>query len=341
MELITIIVPVYNVEKYLEKCIKSIICQTYKNFELILIDDGSNDMSGEICDKYAKLDSRIKVFHTTNKGVSHARNIGLDNASGQYIGFVDSDDFIEPNMYEVLLKKIKEEDSKIIACGYNVVSKKSIIHRTKNSDKKLNCEEAIREIFYGNTIQGFLWNKLFKRSLFLSKRLDENMDICEDLYIVCNLIYEVNSISYVPECLYNYLMRENSATNDIKSMVSDENKLKEFVVLNKLKKDLKNKFDDIIDDYKGTLLMYIYVYFYEDVNKNKFLKNNLRKEIKLNKNNYMKSKYFSKKQKAIYLIVVYFPNVYVKYLNLRKRIKKYIIRRKNEFKKNNHCNSMF
>ena len=99
MELITIIVPVYNVEKYLEKCIKSIICQTYKNFELILVNDGSSDMSGKICNKYAELDKRIKVFHTTNKGVSHARNIGLDNANGQYIGFVDSDYFIEPNMY--------------------------------------------------------------------------------------------------------------------------------------------------------------------------------------------------------------------------------------------------
>ena len=322
MELITIIVPVYNVEKYLEKCIKSIICQTYKNFELILVNDGSSDMSGKICNKYAELDKRIKVFHTTNKGVSHARNIGLDNANGQYIGFVDSDDFIEPNMYEVLLKKIKEEDSKIVVCGYNVVLKKSIINRTKNIDKKLNCEEAIEEIFYGNTIQGFLCNKLFDRTLFLYKRLDENMDICEDLYIVCNLIYEVNDISYTSECLYNYVMREDSATNDIKSMVSNENKLKELEVLNKLKEDLNNEFNDIIDDYKGILLIYIYVYFYKEINKNKFLKNNLKKEIKLNKNNYMKSKYFSKKEKLIYLIMRYIPNLYMKYLSLRKRIHK-------------------
>ena len=322
MELITIIVPVYNVEKYLEKCIKSIICQTYKNFELILVNDGSSDMSGKICNKYAELDKRIKVFHTTNKGVSHARNIGLDNANGQYIGFVDSDDFIEPNMYEVLLKKIKEEDSKIVVCGYNVVLKKSIINRTKNIDKKLNCEEAIEEIFYGNTIQGFLCNKLFDRTLFLYKRLDENMDICEDLYIVCNLIYEVNDISYTSECLYNYVMREDSATNDIKSMVSNENKLKELEVLNKLKEDLNNEFNDIIDDYKGILLIYIYVYFYKEINKNKFLKNNLKKEITLNKNNYMKSKYFSKKEKVIYLIMRYIPNLYMKYLSLRKRIHK-------------------
>ena len=227
-------------------------------------------------------------------------------------------------MYEVLLKKIKEEDSKIVVCGYNVVSKKSIINRTKNIDKKLNCEEAIEEIFYGNTIQGFLWNKLFDRTLFLYKRLDENMDICEDLYIVCNLIYEVNEVSYTSECLYNYVMREDSTTNDIKKMISDENKIKEFEVLNKLKKDLKNKFDNIINDYKGILLIYIYIYFYEEINKNKHLKNNLKNEIQLNKSNYMQSKHFSKKEKVIYLIIRYLPSAYIKYLNLRKRVNKKI-----------------
>ena len=106
--MITIIVPVFNVEQYLPKCVDSIINQTYSNLEILLIDDGSQDRCGEICDEYAKKDSRIQVFHTKNRGLSVARNLGLQEAKGEYIGFVDSDDWIEPDMYEVLLSKMRE-----------------------------------------------------------------------------------------------------------------------------------------------------------------------------------------------------------------------------------------
>ena len=104
--MISIIVPVYNVDKYIERCIQSIINQTYKNLEIILIDDGSTDKSGAICDKYSKIDNRINVIHKKNGGLSEARNVGLDIARGDYIGFVDSDDYIHPQMYELLYKNL-------------------------------------------------------------------------------------------------------------------------------------------------------------------------------------------------------------------------------------------
>lgn len=116
---ISIIVPVYKAEPYLRKCIDSILNQTFKDFELILVDDGSPDRCGEICDEYALKDSRIKIIHKENSGRSSARNVGLDIAQGEYIGFVDSDDWIEPDMYEVLYSKAKIESADIIALNYN------------------------------------------------------------------------------------------------------------------------------------------------------------------------------------------------------------------------------
>jgi glycosyltransferase involved in cell wall biosynthesis len=114
---ISIIVPVYNVEKYLEKCLKSILHQIFSDFELILIDDGSTDSSGRICDEYLKRDSRIKVFHKENGGLSSARNYGIEKSTGKYIGFVDSDDYIAKDMYEVLYNNLQRENADVSMCG--------------------------------------------------------------------------------------------------------------------------------------------------------------------------------------------------------------------------------
>ncbi len=116
--MISIIVPVYKDEPYLRQCVDSILNQTYRDIEVLLIDDGSPDRCGEICDEFAKKDQRIRVFHTENKGLSAARNLGLREAKGEYIGFVDSDDWIEPDMYEVLLKRMQETGADISVCSF-------------------------------------------------------------------------------------------------------------------------------------------------------------------------------------------------------------------------------
>ena len=139
--LISIIVPVYNVELYLNECINSIRNQTYKNLEIILIDDGSTDNSGKICDEYAKIDSRIVVIHKENKGVTSARKVGVEIANGKYIGFVDSDDYIDKEMYKNMLKKILETDADFIDCGCIRFSDSNNIYYPKNfyrSDIELN-----------------------------------------------------------------------------------------------------------------------------------------------------------------------------------------------------------
>lgn len=126
-KLISIIVPVYNVEKYLKECIDSVISQTYKNLEIILVDDGSTDKSGEICDEYSKKDSRIKVIHKENGGLSDARNVALDIAKGEYIGFVDSDDYVEKDMFETLYKLAEEHNTEISSISFYKTLENEII----------------------------------------------------------------------------------------------------------------------------------------------------------------------------------------------------------------------
>ena len=145
--LISIIVPVYNVEKYIDKCIKSILEQTYKNLQIILIDDGSQDKSGQICDEYELQDNRIEVIHKKNGGLSDARNLGIKKARGEYIGFVDSDDYISKNMYEDMYKIIQEKDSDVCICNvYNVIDGKEILKNEDNGLKEYNKIEILKVI---------------------------------------------------------------------------------------------------------------------------------------------------------------------------------------------------
>lgn len=213
--LISVIVPIYKVEPYLHRCIESIISQTYKNLEIILVDDGSPDRCPEICDKYAQKDSRIKVFHKENGGLSDARNYGIKNSTGDYIGFVDSDDFIHETFYEKLLDMIKEHNADISIC--NLLRFKD--YKDVLVDELLNCDiviltstEALKALFtakdYGSVMA---WNKLYKSSLF------KDYDICfpihrihEDNYTTYKLFYYSHKIVYTHDKLYYYLQRSTS-----------------------------------------------------------------------------------------------------------------------------------
>ena len=160
--LISIIVPVYDVEPYLRKCIDSILIQSYRDLEIILVDDGSPDNCGAICDEYAEKDKRIKVIHKKNGGLSDARNAGLDIATGEYIGFVDSDDWVMPDMYEYLYKAVKEYDADMSVCGYYDYWGKTISGRYCQDIQVYKGQEGIKALLdlkFGN----YVWNKLYKR----------------------------------------------------------------------------------------------------------------------------------------------------------------------------------
>lgn len=217
MDKISIVVPVYNVEKFLSRCIDSIICQTYKNLEIILVDDGSKDNSSSICDLYEKKDKRIKVIHKENGGLSSARNAGIEEATGDYIAFVDSDDYIEPNMYEEMYNAAKKLSCDIITCNYKYVYDDGSI-KLINNDKKneeFDFVSSIKEMNLFNKFDMSACTKLFKKDLFDDIRFPVGK-LSEDYYIMYLLFEKSNKVYYIASPYYNYFQRKNSITKSNK-----------------------------------------------------------------------------------------------------------------------------
>ena len=213
--LISIIVPIYNVEKYLCKCIDSLINQSEKRIEIILVDDGSSDNCGAICDSYEKKDNRIKVIHKENGGLSSARNAGLDIAKGEYIGFVDSDDWIEIDMYKILFDFAIKYDADIVYSNFKKVYSENEVHNIVDSNKVYVFErnEALNNIYTELGIHTVVsWNKLYKRSLFNKIRFPDG-HIHEDVYTTHKLLNISNKVVYIDKTLYYYRQNESSITN--------------------------------------------------------------------------------------------------------------------------------
>ena len=208
-ELISVIIPIYNVEAYLDECIASVIAQTYSNLEIILVDDGSPDNCPQMCDEWAAKDSRIRVIHKENGGLSDARNAGIDRSTGDYIAFVDSDDWIEPEMYEIMLAALKNENADICAC--NILS--CFLER-RNA---WGCEEytvggsaEILSLLYRDTAYPVsALNKLYHRKLWNDLRFPKGK-ICEDAFTTYLLVDKASKIVQIPDALYCYRIRENS-----------------------------------------------------------------------------------------------------------------------------------
>lgn len=211
---LTIIVPVYNVEKYLPKCIESILVQSFTDFELILIDDGSSDRCGEICDEYAAKDSRIVVIHQKNLGVSAARNAGLEIARGTYIGFVDSDDWIEPEMYQVLISAAKETCGDLIICGSKQWNETGgFLQNDFQSTGIYNQEQLLKALYsVPNPLGGVLWNKLFKREIIGAIRFRKDLRNCEDDVFLIQSLFNTATGVKLSDPLYNVVLRRYSAS---------------------------------------------------------------------------------------------------------------------------------
>lgn len=209
-ELISIVIPVYNVEKYLERCVKSVINQTYKNIEIILVDDGSKDKSGALCDEFAKLDDRIIVIHKENGGLSDARNYGLNIAKGELIGFVDSDDYITEDMFESLYKTIVKNNADIsIVSFYEMYNGKLIGMRNSGKLEVFSKIEAMKELLIDTKIQSYAWNKLFRKKLFDDLKFPTGKNF-EDIATTLLLFEKCEKIALLEEPKYYYLRRDDS-----------------------------------------------------------------------------------------------------------------------------------
>ena len=221
---ISIIVPVYNSEKYLGACIDSILSQSFRDFELILVDDGSRDSSPHICDDYAQKDRRVKVIHKENGGVSSARNAGLSAVGGGYLCFLDSDDTLEPSALQLMYQSISNENVDLVIAGYNRYDEDGTkIFGMSNSAVDLISHEAALEEMYtprSGNYQGYLWNKLFRKSIVEQAKLafDESISFNEDrLFITQYLCASSRDVAYTTTPVYNYVVRSTGAMGSLEN----------------------------------------------------------------------------------------------------------------------------
>ena len=318
---ISIIVPIYNVEKYLKRCIDSILNQTFKEFELILVNDGSTDDCGKICDMYKSKDKRVKVIHKKNGGLSSARNVGLNVAKGKYVAFVDSDDYINKNMYEVLYSNAIKTNADISICNFEYVDDKSVIDINKDIENYeyliFNNIEALNKLYLENNIKIVVaWNKLYKKDLFKDLRYTEGR-IHEDEFIIHKLLYSSKKIAYINAVLYYYLQRVDSITQskfNLKKIdiVYALNERVEFF----RKKNLRQL------QFKAQL-KYIYSFFF-NYYRVKFKLSNYNEELKKLKNDYNRNfifvllnPYFKFKEKILFTLFFINPKFYELYHKIK------------------------
>ena len=306
-ETISIIIPVYNVEKYLNKCLNSVIEQTYKNIEVILIDDGSTDNSGKICDEYAKNDIRIKIIHQQNGGVSTARNNGLEHATGKYITFVDSDDYIEKEMIETMAKKIMKKNADIVICGVTDRDEENnIINQSLNKKENVfNNIEAIKEMLDEKLFYSVCWAKLYKKELFRNIKFNSKIRIAEDMDVLYRVFYKSNKIIQIPERLYNWTSRGDSVTkgNDM-SKWQDEIDVCENII--KFCEENCNEIEDYaVKRYIRINLTLSLNNLKENGTKENY--NTLKKNLK--KYDIEKNKAIRKKEKIKVKMIIYHPKV--------------------------------
>ena len=205
---VSVIVPVYKAEKYLRKCVDSILAQTFRDFEVILVDDGSPDGSGAICDEYAKKDPRVRVFHKENGGVSSARQCGLDHARGEYTIHADPDDWVEPNMLEELYTKAKADDADMVICDFYVNDSRGQRY-VRQRPSALDHETVLRELF--QQLHGSCWNKLVRRACYDSYNVvfPTKISFCEDLYVNSAILKYPIKVTYIPKAFYHYEQQVN------------------------------------------------------------------------------------------------------------------------------------
>ena len=239
--LVSIIIPVYNVELYLSKCIDSILAQSFTDWECILVDDGSKDKSGSICDNYALKDNRIKVIHQNNSGVSIARQVGIDNVCGEYSIHIDPDDWIESNMLEELYNKAKSDDADMVICDYfkHEGGVQQYINQRPNLLEPIKIIEQMLTTNMYPQLYGSCWNKLVRFSCFNSSdnliRFEpEDLSLGEDVVFNCRLLMStVHRVSYLNKAFYHYEVRSNSLCSTLEKNIGYLIKIQEEIVKDK------------------------------------------------------------------------------------------------------------
>lgn len=313
-EKISIIVPVYNVEAYLERCVESILKQTYTNLEILLVNDGSTDKSGELCDKLALRDHRIRVIHKENGGLSDARNRGIDEASSNLIGFIDSDDYIDEDMYETLYRQMVASKADLSMCGhydvYHQIPEKQV---AEIKTWELMPEEAIKMVMEAKILSVTAVNKLYKKALFEQLRFRIGK-IAEDAFIMVDLIHQCSKVVATNEKKYYYVHRENSITTQKFS-------LKFLNVIEAYEQNAKIISENYPDLYDVAIMRLNWAYFYvldrllvDNDFKDKVLEDRLISYLKKNKKSILMDSRFTRARKMSFLVLCLSRKLYLKIL---------------------------
>lgn len=310
---ISIVVPVYNVERFLSDCIESILNQTFRDIELILVNDGSTDQSGAICDQYAKHDERIVVIHKENGGQSSARNKGINAAKGDFVGFIDSDDWIQEDMYEVLYSKAIEADADIAACN--------IIEFQKDGSKRYFCQDTSDLVYDRQTAMGELYlnerlsfspcNKIYKRTLFKEIRFKEGY-ILEDVDFAYRIIHQSTKIYYTGQALYNYRYNEKSTLRkDFSKKRLDEYEVRRDMYLFYLKHYPEYSNEVYAEWFLTGLMLYINMekYFHHEKRQYKYLLDFDRKQLKP----LIKNENYNRKKRVLLSLAYISPALLVRF----------------------------
>lgn len=212
---VSIIIPVYNVENYLRRCLESVISQSYSQLEIILVDDGSTDSSGAICDEYKQIDERITVFHISNMGLSHARNFGVDHSLSPYVFFVDSDDYLELDCIEYLVGLLKAYNTEVVCCDTYIDFPDRIEpwHQDEDDVLYLEAKTAVADMLYSEHFDDSAWNKLYKRELFQKIRFPEERKQAEEAATIYKILLSTDWIVIGKRCKYHYVQRADGLTN--------------------------------------------------------------------------------------------------------------------------------
>lgn len=317
-DLISVTVAVYNTEKFLAKCMDAILAQTYKNIEIIAVDDGSKDGSLGILQEYEKKDSRVKAIHQENGGLAAARNTGLEHANGKYVCFLDSDDYIEEDYLEQLYQCLTQNDADVAVCGYY-----KELPNGRTEDMLLGIEgiverdEAIANMYMHNSFGAYSWNKLFKMSIVkeYNIRYDLELRMTQDLYWSTLYMKQIKKAAYVNKPLYHYIYNEDSAVHKIKKTGKFNKKfLTSIKAHEKTKEVLKDESEFVrlsfSERYVNTYMRLV-VNMYYSHNRDKNLIRLAHKNVRKNIGHFLKSKHYKKSQRLGALLIAVHPRVFM------------------------------
>ena len=294
-DLISVVIPVYNVEQYLPKCIESIMNQTYKNLEIILVNDGSTDGSQKICEEYKSIDNRIKIINKENGGLSDARNVGIDNSSGNYITFIDSDDYIDDDYVYTLYKSLISYNADMSIASHKIIYPKRIIDKATDEKFCANSKKVLEKILYDEGIDLSAWGKLYKKSLFNNIKFPKGR-LFEDSATTYRLIDESKKIAVNSKSVYNYVIRKNSISNEMFS----EKKMDLITSTMEMTEFIKKKYPELEKGCERRL-MYAYLSTLTQLAKTKETNSSMQAKlmnyIKKNKGRVLKDKQIKKRDR--------------------------------------------